>query len=68
MNTTQPLARNRQNLKRPWTADEDARLRALLAANTSDALVALKLKRTVRAVAAHCRKLGLSLTRRGRGT
>jgi hypothetical protein len=47
MNTIQPQARNRKNLRRPWTADEDARLRSLLAAGTSVALVAAKLKRTV---------------------
>jgi hypothetical protein len=68
MNTTQPQARNRKNLRRPWTADEDARLRALLAAGTSVALVAAKLKRTVAGVTARCRTLGLSMARRGRGT
>jgi hypothetical protein len=68
MNKTDPQARSRKNLKRPWTADDDAKLRALLTAGTSDALVAAKLKRTVRAVAAHCSKLGLSLTRRRRRT
>jgi hypothetical protein len=68
MNTNQPQHRRRKNLRRPWTADEDAKLRALLTAGTSVALVAAKLKRTVKGVTARCRTLGLSLARRGRGT
>jgi hypothetical protein len=68
MNTTYPQPRNRKSLKRPWTADEDARLQTLLAAGTSVALVAAKLKRTVKGVTSRCRKFGLSLARRGRGT
>src|SRR5260370_9968227 len=39
-----------RNLKRPWTADEDARLRQLLEAGASLRLVAAKLKRTAGAV------------------
>jgi hypothetical protein len=58
MNMTQPQA----------TADEDAKLRALLAADTSVALVAAKLKRTVGAVTARCSAFGLSLARRRPGT
>jgi hypothetical protein len=68
MNTTEPQARPRKNLRRPWTADEDAQLQALVAAGTSVALVAAKLKRTVSAVTARCSAFGLSLARRGRGT
>ena len=46
-----------RNLKRPWTADEDARLRQLLEGGTSFKLVAAKFKRTVGAVKSRSKRL-----------
>ena len=39
-----------RNLKRPWTAEDDVRLRSLLEAGVSVLLVAAKLKRTTSAI------------------
>jgi hypothetical protein len=46
-----------RNLKRLWTADEDARLRQLLEGGTSFILVAAKFKRTVGAVKSRSKRL-----------
>ncbi len=48
---------------RPWTPEEDERLRILIEARTSIALVAAKLKRSVPAVRARARMLRISLKR-----
>jgi hypothetical protein len=41
---------NMSNLRRIWTADDDAQLRSLMESGASVGLVAAKLKRTVKAV------------------
>ena len=41
---------NMKNLRRPWTAEEDAQLRTLLEAGTPVRIAAVKLKRTTGAV------------------
>jgi hypothetical protein len=45
----------------PWTADEDALLRALIAAGSSPIAIAGALHRSLDAVAARVRRLGLAL-------
>jgi hypothetical protein len=51
----------RKKLRRPWTAEDDARLRSLLAAGDSVSLAAAKLKRTASAVKSRSGKLGVPL-------
>jgi hypothetical protein len=46
-------------LKRPWTAEDDVRLRYLLEGGDSFMLVAAKLERTTSAVKTRSNKLGL---------
>jgi hypothetical protein len=53
------------NLRRIWTADDDAQLRSLMESGASVGLVAAKLKRTVKAVRGQS-KLGGSCARRSR--
>jgi hypothetical protein len=47
------------NLRRPWTTEDDARLRQLLEAGASISVVAVKLKRTASAVKSRSTKLGV---------
>jgi hypothetical protein len=47
---------------RPWTPEEDNRLRTLLESGASITLVAAKLKRSINAVRAHATVIGLSFT------
>jgi hypothetical protein len=47
---------------RPWTLDDDARLRTLLESGASKTLIAAKLKRTVSAIEARTSIIGISLT------
>ena len=46
-----------RNLKRPWTTEDDVRLRSLLEAGVSVLLVAAKLKRTTSAIKSRSRHL-----------
>jgi hypothetical protein len=56
------------NLKRPWTAKDDVKLRALIDAGASAVLVAAKLRRTLSAVRSRSSQLQLSLARRAHQT
>ena len=47
-------------LRRSWTAEDDAQLRSLLEAGDSVRLVAVKLRRTTRAVQQRSSKLGIA--------
>jgi len=47
---------------RPWTLDDDARLRTLLESGASKTLIAAKLKRTVSAIEARTSIIGISLS------
>ena len=51
-------------LRKPWTAEDDARLVALLEAGSSVVLVAAKLRRSITAVKARSSKLRISVRRR----
>jgi hypothetical protein len=51
---------NRRTAKRPWTPEEDNRLRRLLEEGTSTLLVAAKLKRTVTALKGRAAIIGVS--------
>jgi hypothetical protein len=53
----------RHGAKRPWTPDEDARLRALRAAGAFTLLAAAKLKRTMGAIKERTRRLKASADR-----
>ena len=50
-------------LNRPWTPEEDARLRTLLEDGKSTTLVSAKLNRTVAAVKGRAGIIGISLRR-----
>jgi hypothetical protein len=50
---------------RPWTLEDEARLRSLIADGTSIALVAAKLKRTITAIRGRAKILKLPLRQPG---
>ncbi|MDB5555452.1 MAG: hypothetical protein JWL86_5436 [Rhizobium sp.] len=56
----------RYKLHRPWTADDDAQLRAMAEANCSALKIAARLKRSARAVRGRAQKLGLPLETLGK--
>jgi hypothetical protein len=53
------------NKHKPWTPEEDARLRSLLEGGTSSALVGAKLKRTTKAVMVRASILKLAMRQSG---
>jgi hypothetical protein len=56
-----------KNLRRPWTPDEDARLRSMLEAGISTTIAAAKLKRTKSALRGRASMLQLVRPIRTRG-
>jgi len=52
-----------ENKRKPWTADEDERLRQLILSNASAASAAEQLDRTVAAITARAYVIGVTLRR-----
>lgn len=55
------MTESTRNAGKPWTPEDETRLRELVAENTPTRVIGLKLGRTAAAVYSHASKLGVSL-------